>query len=80
VADAESRVERAALCIFEYVYFARPDSLLEGRSVHSVRRKMGRQLAREHPAEADMVIGVPDSATAHAIGYAYESGIPFGEG
>ena len=71
--------EHASLCIFEYVYFARPDSLLEGRSVHNVRRKMGRQLAREHPAEADIVIGVPDSATPHAIGYAYESGIPFGE-
>lgn len=71
--------EHASLCIFEYVYFARPDSLLEGRSVHNVRRKMGRQLAHEHPAEADIVIGVPDSATAHAIGYAYESGIPFGE-
>ncbi len=71
--------ERAALCIFEYVYFARPDSLLEGHSVHNVRRKMGRQLAREYPVEADIVIGVPDSATAHAIGYAHESGIPFGE-
>ncbi len=71
--------ERASLCIFEYVYFARPDSVMEGRSIHNVRRKMGRQLAREHPAEADIVIGVPDSATAHAIGYAYESGIPFGE-
>ncbi len=71
--------DRASLCIFEYVYFARPDSILEGRSVHNVRRKMGRQLAREHPAAADIVIGVPDSATAHAIGYAYESGIPFGE-
>ncbi len=71
--------KHAALCIFEYVYFARPDSILEGRSVHNVRRKMGRQLAREHPAEADIVIGVPDSATAHAIGYAYESGIPYGE-
>ncbi len=71
--------EHASLCIFEYVYFARPDSIMEGRSIHNVRRKMGRQLAREHPAEADIVIGVPDSATAHAIGYAYESGIPFGE-
>ena len=72
--------EPPALCIFEYVYFARPDSVLEGRSVHGVRRKMGMQLAREHPADADMVIGVPDSATAHAIGYAYASGIPYGEG
>jgi amidophosphoribosyltransferase len=72
--------KRAALCVFEYVYFARPDSVLEGRSVHQVRRMMGAQLAREHPADADMVIGVPDSATAHAIGYANESRIPYGEG
>jgi amidophosphoribosyltransferase len=72
--------EPPALCIFEYVYFARPDSVLEGRSVHRVRRLLGARLAREHPVDADMVIGVPDSATAHAIGYAYESGIPFGEG
>jgi amidophosphoribosyltransferase len=72
--------ETSALCIFEYVYFARPDSIIEGRSVHGVRRKMGAELAREHPVDADMVIGVPDSATAHAIGYASESGIPYGEG
>jgi amidophosphoribosyltransferase len=72
--------ERPSLCIFEYIYFARPDSLLEGRSVHQVRRRLGARLAQEHPVEADMVIGVPDSATAHAIGYANESGIPFGEG
>ncbi len=70
----------AGLCIFEYIYFARPDSLLEGRSVHSVRRRLGARLAHEHPVEADLVIGVPDSATAHAIGYAQASGIPFGEG
>ncbi len=74
------QAEQPSLCIFEYVYFARPDSVLEGRSVHRVRRLLGAQLAREHPAEADMVIGVPDSATAHAIGYAHESGLPFGEG
>lgn len=72
--------QTSALCIFEYVYFARPDSILEGRSVHGVRRNMGAELAREHPVDADMVIGVPDSATAHAIGYANESGIPYGEG
>lgn len=72
--------EPPSLCIFEYIYFARPDSILEGRSVHWVRRKLGARLAREHPVQADMVIGVPDSATAHAIGYANESGIPFGEG
>ncbi|MFW6135352.1 MAG: amidophosphoribosyltransferase [Chloroflexota bacterium] len=71
--------EGPSLCIFEYIYFARPDSLLEGRSVHQVRRRLGERLAREHKVEADMVIGVPDSATAHAIGYAHEAGIPFGE-
>jgi amidophosphoribosyltransferase len=70
----------SSMCIFEYIYFARPDSILEGRSVHQVRRLLGARLAREHPVEADMVIGVPDSATAHAIGYAIGSGIPFGEG
>jgi len=72
--------QKSALCIFEYIYFARPDSVLEGRSVHRVRRLLGARLAREHPVAADMVIGVPDSATAHAIGYAHESGIPYGEG
>ncbi|MBN1582547.1 MAG: amidophosphoribosyltransferase [Anaerolineae bacterium] len=69
-----------ALCIFEYIYFSRPDSILEGRSVHRVRRQLGMRLAQEHPVDADMVIGVPDSATAHAIGYAYAAGLPFGEG
>ena len=72
--------DRPSLCIFEYIYFARPDSLLEGRSVHRVRRGLGARLAQEHPVEADMVIGVPDSATAHAIGYSNESDIPYGEG
>jgi amidophosphoribosyltransferase len=71
---------RPALCIFEYIYFARPDSLLEGHSVHHVRRQLGKRLAQEYPVEADMVMGVPDSATAHAIGYAHAAGIPFGEG
>lgn len=72
--------ERRALCIFEYVYFARPDSRFEGQIVHEVRQRMGRQLAREAPADADIVVGVPDSATPHAIGYSLESGIPFTEG
>ena len=71
---------RQALCVFEYVYFSRPDSLLAGRAIHQVRRRMGARLAREHPVEADMVMGVPDSATAHAIGYAHAAGIPYGEG
>ncbi len=69
-----------ALCIFEYVYFARPDSALEGQIVHQVRQRLGRQLAREAPAEADLVFGVPDSATPAAIGFSQESGIPFSEG
>jgi amidophosphoribosyltransferase len=72
--------EQPALCIFEYIYFARPDSLLEGHLVHQVRRQLGARLARECPVDADMVIGVPDSATSHAIGYAAAAGIPFGEG
>ncbi len=65
------------LDIFEFVYFARPDSLLLGRSVNAVRRQMGMQLAREYPLNADVVIPVPDSAIPAAIGYARESGIPF---
>ena len=73
-------VQHTALCIFEYIYFARPDSLLGGQSVHRVRRQLGERLAHEHPIDADMVMGVPDSATAHAIGYAAAAGIPYGEG
>lgn len=72
--------QRRALCIFEYVYFSRPDSLMEGQVIHTVRQEMGRQLAREAPADADVVVGVPDSATPHAIGYSLESGIPYTEG
>jgi amidophosphoribosyltransferase len=75
--------KKTALCVFEYVYFSRPDSLLDGgrQLVHSVRQNLGRQLAREHPApDADIVIGVPDSSTPAAIGYALESGLPFTEG
>src|SRR5579862_1361753 len=69
-----------ALCVFEFIYFARPDSVIGGRSVYEARYEMGRQLAREHPAEADLVIGIPDSATAAAAGYAEEAGLPFREG
>ena len=68
------------LCIFEFIYFARPDSVIEGKLVHQVRQELGRQLAREHPVEADLVISVPDSGNAAAIGYAQQSGIPYGEG
>ncbi len=69
-----------ALCVFEYVYFARPDSLLENQSVHRIRQRMGEILASEAPVECDVVIGVPDSATPAAIGYARASGIPYSEG
>ena len=69
-----------AACIFEYVYFARPDSVLCGQSVHEARRNAGRFLAKEHPVEADVVIGVPDSGLDAAMGYAQESGIPYGVG
>lgn len=71
---------RCANCIFEQVYFARPDSIMNGKSVYACRYDMGRQLAHEEPVEADMVIGVPDSGLPPAEGYAHESGIPFGEG
>ncbi len=71
---------RNALCIFEYVYLARPDSRLIDRSVYEVRRELGRRLAEEAPADADMVIPVPDTGHAAASGYAEVSGIPYGEG
>jgi amidophosphoribosyltransferase len=71
--------ENQAFCIFEYIYFSRPDSYLRGERVYPVRLELGTQLAREHPVKADIVIGVPDSATAAAIGYAQESGIPYVE-
>ncbi len=71
--------EPEAFCIFEYIYFARPDSYLRGKRVYPVRMALGGQLAREYPIEADIVTGVPDSATAAAVGYARESGIPFAE-
>lgn len=72
--------QRRALCIFEHVYFSRPDSRLGGQVVHSVRQRLGRQLAIESPVDADIVVGVPDSATPAAIGYALQSGIPYTEG
>jgi len=65
------------LCLFEYIYFARPDSNLQGKNVHLVRRELGRQLAREHPADADIVSGVPDSSIAAASGFAEEAGLPY---
>ena len=71
---------RRALCVFELIYFARPDSIMDGQLVHSARQQLGAQLAKEHPVEADLVIGIPDSSTAAAVGYAQESGIPYSEG
>jgi amidophosphoribosyltransferase len=67
-------------CIFEYVYLARPDTSIAGRNVHTSRVAMGAQLAKEHPVDADLVIPVPESGTPAAIGYARESGIPYGVG
>jgi amidophosphoribosyltransferase len=64
-------------CIFEYIYFSRPDSIVDGRCIYDVRKAMGQQLAREAPADADVIIPVPDSGVPAAIGYAQESGIPF---
>ncbi len=64
-------------CVFEYVYFARPDSVLWGRNVHTVRKALGRELAREHPVEGDVVIPVPDSGTSAALGFAEQSGIRY---
>ncbi len=74
-----SKGERA-LCVFEFIYFARPDTQLDGKLVHLVRQALGAQLAREHPVDADLVIGIPDSSIAAAVGYARESGIPYSEG
>jgi amidophosphoribosyltransferase len=69
--------DRLGFCIFEYVYFARPDSTVEGENVSKVRTNMGRELARLHPVEADLVIPVPDSGNYAALGYSEESGIPY---
>jgi amidophosphoribosyltransferase len=71
---------KKALCAFEFIYLARPDSKMDGRSVYKSRVTMGKYLAKENKVDADMVIGVPDSGIAAAIGYAEESGIPFAEG
>ena len=72
--------QRRAMCVFEYIYFARPDSTINNKLVYMTRREMGRQLAREHPADADLVIAVPDSAMPGGMGYAQELGLPFAEG
>lgn len=72
--------DRRSLCVFEYIYFARPDSVIDGQSVYAARFAMGRELARESGYKADIVISVPDSGTTAALGFSYESGIPFCEG
>lgn len=69
-----------SLCVFEFIYFARPDSVVDGASVHMARQKAGQFLARQHPVDADVVIGVPDSGLDAALGYSMESGIPFNLG
>ena len=69
-----------AHCMFEYVYFARPDSILDGKIVYNVRKNIGKYLFKEHPVDADVVMPVPDSAITAAIGYSRASGIPYGEG
>ena len=68
------------MCVFEYVYFARPDSVLEGVGVHEARIQAGKLLAKEHPVDADVVIGVPDSGLDAAVGFSMESGIPYETG
>jgi amidophosphoribosyltransferase len=73
-------VRRPAMCSFEFIYFARPDSVMQGRSLYEARVNMGRELAREAPAEADIVMALPDSGTPHAVGFAEASQIPFVEG
>ncbi|KAI4453289.1 amidophosphoribosyltransferase [Holotrichia oblita] len=78
--DTSLCTEKAAKCIFEYIYFARPDSYVDGVSVYSSRIMAGRILAQQHPVEADVVIGVPDSGSAAAMGFALESGIQYGTG
>ena len=70
----------SSFCVFEFIYFARPDSVVEGSSVHSARQRAGAFLALEHPVQADVVIGVPDSGLDAALGYARQSGIPYGVG
>ena len=78
--NTENCPENSSLCIFEHLYFARPDSVIDSQSVYGARILAGRQLAREHPIDADVVIGVPDSGLVAAKGYSLESGIPYNDG
>lgn len=76
----EHCADRQSVCVFEYIYIARPDSVVDGLSVHKFRKEAGAYLAKEHPVEADLVCGVPDSGITAALGYSEQSGIPFGIG
>lgn len=76
VKSSKEPADKRALCVFEHIYFARPDSVIDGRLLYEARHAMGAGLAEEHPVDADLVIGVPDSATAAGAGYALRSGIP----
>ena len=78
--EGERVYKKAATCMFEYVYFARPDSTIDGISVYKVRKNIGRELAKEHPTDADIVSPIPDSGNTFALGYAEESKIPYYEG
>ncbi len=80
IRDHVNDYPKKSVCVFEYIYFARPDSVIDGCSVHQARRRAGELLAKEHPVEADVVIGVPDSGLDAALGYAQASGIPYGMG
>jgi amidophosphoribosyltransferase len=80
VQSLKKESDRKALCIFEYIYFARPDSVIQGKLLYPAREAMGRILSEEYPVDADFVMGVPDSATAAGIGYSHASGIPYCEG
>jgi len=80
VKSFEGKSDKKALCIFEYIYFARPDSTIQGRLLYQARQAMGEILAQEYPVDADLVMGVPDSATVAGISYSSASGIPYCEG
>ena len=77
---SHTKKERKSLCVFEFIYFARPDSIIDGSSVQNARQRAGAFLALESPVQADIVIGVPDSGIEAALGYARQSGIPYGIG
>ncbi|MFL5761703.1 MAG: amidophosphoribosyltransferase [Thermomicrobiales bacterium] len=79
VSHKATELSRHAMCLFELIYFARPDSIIQGQRLHLVRQRMGEELAKEQPADADIVVGLPDSAVPAAIGFARQSGLPYTE-